>query len=236
MILEQFVLMVLTNIYKFALAKNQMCFRNNCIFLKIYLFLIMEKALNDLFPSVPKENVQEEPVPTGDVDTKEGNADMSLEVKEINADDDIFAKPKVSKKQYAHLAKAREKAKITRQQNALAKKAAKEKLKMETRQKRQDATAERNRQNARERYYTKKQQQDSTPPMEVVHTKQMDFDTFSDYMLRYESMKHQFKKELQNEEKAKSAKEVKKQPYHPDKYPLSHLYNPNLRSNTNFMF
>jgi hypothetical protein len=108
---------------------------------------------------------------------------------------------------------------------------------------------ERNRQKARERYRRiaeekkqKKVEEEKTIRKEIVkdNTKtsrmpqkepNMDFGTFASYMMKYEDLKLQYAK--QQDEKKKLEEAAKPKPveksYHPDKYPLSNLYDPRKR-------
>ena len=64
----------------------------------------------------------------------------------------------------------------------------------------------------------------------------MDFNTFAEYMLKYENMKKRYKTamDLKAIEQKKKELEKKKKEYHPENYPLAHLYNPSNRKNTTF--
>lgn len=155
---------------------------------------------------------------------------------------------------YAHLAKARAKGAETRRAKAEAKRKAKEEekaRKAEERRLRKEATMERNRQKARERYHRQKvikeEQQkksdqafvESIPKAPVVNTSKprsrlpqkpsgMDFNTFAQYMMKYEQMKDAYhksqKKAVQTTKKVTVQEPPKTKPYHPKNYPLSHLY------------
>jgi len=155
---------------------------------------------------------------------------------------------------YAHLAKARAKGAETRRAKAEAKRKAKEEekaRKAEERRLRKEATMERNRQKARERYHRQKvikeEQQkkmdkefvESIPKPPVNNNNKtrsrlpqkpsgMDFNTFAQYMMKYEQMKDAYqksqKKAVQTTKKVTVQEPPKPKPYHPKNYPLSHLY------------
>ena len=189
-----------------------------------------------------------EPIKESDIFMKPVKNNMRLDVKPKNV--------KVKKQRdYSHLAKARakgaevRKAKAeTRRLQKAEEKAEKDRIKAEKRA----ATTERNRQRAKDRYYEKKKQshkedrkpvQASPPPVAPQMKNGMDFNTFANYMLKYENMKKKYKDavDLQTAEKERKRqeairkKDVKKEPaYHPDNYPLAHLYNPHLRKNKTY--
>ena len=157
---------------------------------------------------------------------------------------------------YSHLAKARAKGAEVRKAKAEARrlkkaeeKAEKDRIKAEKRA----ATTERNRQRAKDRYYEKKKQSHKEPVVKQVIkpgpaptpaiANGMDFNTFANYMLKYENMKKKYKDAVdkqtaEKERKRQEAirkKDVKKEPaYHPENYPLAHLYNPHLRKNKTY--
>lgn len=157
------------------------------------------------------------------------------------------------KKRYAHLAEARKKGAETRRRKAAERKAKKEAEKLAKEQKKAEkkaASAERNRQRARDRYYREKQEKEkvlkdgklqvkSKPidiPQAPVKPAGMDFNTFAEYMLKYENMKKRYKTamDLKAIEEKKKELAKKKKEYHPENYPLAHLYNPSNRKNTTF--
>ena len=69
-------------------------------------------------------------------------------------------------------------------------------------------------------------------PKPTPKQKNMDFDTFADYMNRYENMKKSFMEQARKAQPAPAPAPTptKKPSYHPDNYPLAHLYNPSLRN------
>jgi hypothetical protein len=171
------------------------------------------------------------------------------------------ATPPISQKKKEHLDKARIKSAETRRQKAEERKRLKEEEKArkeEEKKIRREATAERNRQKARERYYKQKEQKDkqkeevkeipkqivkdTTPKVRNIiqqakNPNNMDFNTFAKYMMRYETLKEQYNKEI--EEKNKKSKEDKKKEesktYHPKNYPLQNYYHKDrMRTFTNF--
>jgi len=156
-----------------------------------------------------------------------------------------------NKKKYAHLAKARAKGAETRRLKAEAKRKAKEEekaRKAEERRLRREATMERNRQKARERYHKQKQLKEQEKkksdeefvksiPKPVTQTNirprskapvpsGMDFNTFAQYMMKYEQMKDAYQKSKQKSKPVPNPKKEKpkEKPYHPANYPLAHLY------------
>jgi hypothetical protein len=194
-----------------------------------------------------------EPIKESDIFMKPVKNNVRLDVKPKNV--------KVKKQRdYSHLAKARAKGAEVRKAKAEARrlkkaeeKAEKDRIKAE----RRAATAERNRQRAKDRYYEKKKQAHKEPATKPVNIpvapagpalappiqQGMDFNTFANYMLKYENMKKRYKDAVdaqtaQKEKKRQEAirkKDVKKEPaYHPANYPLAHLYNPHLRKNKTY--
>tara|TARA_R100000231_G_scaffold51578_1_gene43478 strand:+ start:9667 stop:10407 length:741 start_codon:yes stop_codon:yes gene_type:complete len=158
-----------------------------------------------------------------------------------------------NKGKYAHLAKARAKGAETRRAKAEAKRKAKEEekaRKAEERAKRREATMERNRQKARERYYKQKelkeaqkkkndqefvkslpqpipQKRQVKPQSRIQNTPKpsgMDFNTFAQYMMKYEQLKDQYNKQQKSNKKVTVKEPPKEKPYHPKAYPLKHLY------------
>lgn len=190
-----------------------------------------------------------EPIKESDIFMKPVKNNVRLDVKPKNV--------KVKKQRdYSHLAKARAKGAEVRKAKAEARrlkkaeeKAEKDRIKAEKRA----ATTERNRQRAKDRYYEKKKQSHKEPAVKQVIkpgpaptpaiTNGMDFNTFANYMLKYENMKKKYKDAVdkqtaEKERKRQEAirkKDVKKEPaYHPENYPLAHLYNPHLRKNKTY--
>ena len=137
-------------------------------------------------------------------------------------------------------------------------------LKEEVRLKRKKETQERNRQKARERYWTQKQEKDNlkkeveieTPKKIVERTTEklnnlqrneiqnkvsnnMDFAQFSSYMLQYEQMKQYFKTEQEEEHKKKQKDKQQEKQQEEQKinnnYPYHLLYG-RKRQNKNIFF
>jgi len=144
-----------------------------------------------------------EPIKESDIFMKPVKNNVRLDVKPKNV--------KVKKQRdYSHLAKARAKGAEVRKAKAEARrlkkaeeKAEKDRIKAE----RRAATAERNRQRAKDRYYEKKKQAHKEPETKPVNIpvapakpvapsiqQGMDFNTFANYMLKYENMRKRKKK------------------------------------------
>lgn len=189
------------------------------------------------------------------------------EFTETSSDVKTEVKPEVKPRSYAHLAEARAKGAMTRKAKAEAKRKAKEEekaRKAEERRLRREATMERNRQKARERYHREKAKkeaikqeskkviqqkiiEDSKPraPRAPVSrnfnqvNQGMDFNTFSQYMMKYEQMKDLYKKQLEEnrarKEAEKKAQEKPKPEFNP-KYPasLQKLYSRNKKKKSYF--
>jgi hypothetical protein len=191
-------------------------------------------------------------------DALDGENVIIEEEKEPVGHNDIFTnnvKIKVApKKTYPHLAAARAKGAITRQKKAEAKrllKAEAKAIKDEEKRLRREATTERNRVKARERYrkekskkdeqaeikekirlesHAKKQQQELqqqryNPKRQVAPTPQstgMDFEKFAGYMMRYEGLKREY---AASQRKSAPVPIPEKAPQEfPDNYPLAHIY------------
>jgi len=145
------------------------------------------------------------------------------------------------------------------------KKAEERRLKEIEKQKRREETAERNRQRARERYWREKQakkdnkiEQEKEIPKKIVdetksklnsfqkrdlNTKlsksnDIDFATFTTYMLKYEDLKHQFNKQKEREHEEKQRREQPKETksVFPANYPLHLLYGTSKKKNRNNFF
>lgn len=215
--------------------------------------------------NVSQEKVVEElkvnPIKESDIFMQPKKKKQNIVLKVDDGEKNTKKKKTGTKKdRYAHLAAARAKGAETRKKKAAERKAKKEAEKLEKQRlkdERKKASMERNRQRARDRYYREKQEKEkivkngklqakSTPinipkkPTPPVKPAGMDFNTFAEYMLKYENMKKRYKAavDLQTIQKkeaaAKAAAEKKKQEYHPPNYPLAHLYNPANRKNTTF--
>jgi len=216
---------------------------------------------NNLFPVINPnidQLIQDEKMLDSDNAIKNEIIDVVKQEQE-----DIFETPKpkpISQKKKEHLENARIKSAETRRQKAKKKKKLKEEEKArkeEEKRLRREATAERNRVKARERYYKQREQKekvkeevkeipkqivkDTTPMVRDVYKQQqvnnMDFNTFAKYMMKYETLKEQYNKEI--EDNNKKEKEIKKQEetksYHPKNYPLRNYYHKDrMRNFTNF--
>ena len=126
-------------------------------------------------------------------------------------------------------------------------------------EKRKFETAERNREKARQRYWREKEKKDALKaeekqevPKQIVQqttkklnnfqkqdlTKKvnndMDFATFSSYMMKYEEMKTHITKQKEEEMKKEKQSQPRQSPF-PDNYPTHLLYG-NRRRNKNNLF
>lgn len=224
----------------------------------------MDIDSNNLFPEINPnidEIVEKENMIDGDEVVKDVNIDFSapksthkdifmktnikVNVKEkeptdTETENDVI-KEETKKDRYAHLAKARQKGIETRRKKAEEKRKIKEAEKLkkkEEREARKKATMERNRHNARQRYYRQKaektnvaekivQDTNLTPIQKATKnpdTKGMDFNTFAKYMMKYENMKEAYHKQKQKSKpKPIPKKEPEKPSYHPPNYPLAHF-------------
>jgi hypothetical protein len=226
----------------------------------------MDNALNGgMFPK-PVDNI-DEVIKKEECIDGENVSEEHIEMKvEPIKESDIFMKPTKSKvrlnigeknvkvkkqRDYSHLAKARAKGAVVRKAKAEARriqKAEEKEEKNRLKAEKKEASAERNRQRAKDRYYANKKDVPSHQKPAVIQSppvpKGMDFNTFANYMLKYENMKKKYKDavdsqtaererkmELKRREEAKKPVEKK---YHPDNYPLAHIYNPNNRKNTSY--
>jgi hypothetical protein len=151
----------------------------------------------------------------------------------------------------------REKKKLERQK---LKEEEKERKRIE-KEKHREIMKEKNRQKARERYYkikaekdAKKEQDQKEIPKQIVEESKknlnsfqkrdlntklnsnndMDFVTFTNYMLKYEELKSKFNKQKQQEEEEKKQREKQKSPF-PDNYPVHLLYG-NRKNRRNKIF
>jgi len=164
------------------------------------------------------------------------------------------------KDKYSHLVEARKKGAITRQKKAEAKrllKAEAKAIKDEEKRVRREATTERNRVKARERYRREKSKKDEQEEIKekirlVSHAKKekqehqhrqqygkapippkpegMNFEKFAGYMMRYEGLKREY---AQTQVKSKPIPIPPPQEF-PDNYPLSHLYGKNKNRKVDF--
>lgn len=223
----------------------------------------MDLDTNNLFPEINPnidEIVEKEQMLDGDEVVKDEDTDytapkkkhkdifmsnkkqnIKMNIKEptdTETENDII-KPK--KDRYAHLAKARQKGIETRRRKAEEKRKIKEAEKLkkqEARELRKKATMERNRENARKRYYKQKEQKQNVAQKIVQDTTikkthqsfknpnptGMDFNTFAKYMMKYENMKDAYNKQKQKSKPQPIPKKEKPKPsYHPPNYPLSYL-------------
>lgn len=142
-----------------------------------------------------------------------------------------------------------------------AKRKAEEKAKKEEEKaKHREMMKEKNRQKARDRYYRLKAQKEEEKkeiPKKIVETQNeklnsfqkrelnnklnksndMDFTTFTNYMLKYEELKSKFNKQKEEEEREKRKKEQEHKPVNPfpDNYPSLLIYG-NKRKKNNMFF
>ena len=177
----------------------------------------------------------------------------------------VNEEPEKAKPKYAHLAEARKKGAITRQKKAELKRIAKAEakaIKDEEKRVRREATAERNRVKARERYrrekakkdeqadikekmrlesQAKKEAQDkeyskyhsgSRRPTPTPQNTGMTFEKFAGYMMQYEGMKQQFNQQQQQRQRQKAPEKPKGE--FPDNYPLAHIYQKNKNRSADF--
>lgn len=124
--------------------------------------------------------------------------------------------------------------------------------KFEEKQKKREETAQRNRERARLRYYEQKEKKakeeelkkkvEKEIPKKIVEETEkkmnnfqkqevkqkvnnnMDFNTFANYMIKYETMKDHFKNQAKKEHEQKKPVEPAKPKYHPDNYPVHSIY------------
>jgi len=218
---------------------------------------------NNLFPEINpniEQIIQDEKM----LDSNNAIKNEIIDVVKQEQDDIFDEKPAVkpiSQKKKEHLDKARVKSAETRRQKAEERKRLKEeeKAKKEEEKKlRRQATAERNREKARERYYKQKEQKDkqkeevkeipkqivkdTTPKIrniiqEAKNPNSMDFNTFAKYMMRYETLKEQYNKEIQekNNKTKENQKKEESTSYHPQNYPLRNYYHKDrMKTFTNF--
>lgn len=210
------------------------------------------------------ENLKIEPMKESDIfmqpkKKKEENIVLKVESGEKEEKEIQTKKPKT--KRYAHLAAARKKGAETRARKAAERKALKEQQKEEKqklKEERKKESMERNRQRARDRYYKEKEEKErkekekilkdgklqaTTKPIDIptkheqiMKQQPMDFDTFANYMLKYENMKNNYIKKSEDDrlKKISQERERKAKEYHPPNYPLAHLYNPSNRRNERF--
>jgi hypothetical protein len=187
----------------------------------------------------PETEVKED-FKESDIFMKSGKKRLKSKLKEPT--DTIVEEDIKPKRKYPHLAKARAKGAEVRKAKAEARRLKKEEekeLKNKLKSEKREATAERNRQKAKARYYTEKEKKKSQPIaiqqqfIPKSTKKDMDFNTFASYMMKYENLKEQYKNKniKMKPMKQVNTKPIKKEiPYNPPNYPLSHLYNPNLRN------
>ena len=135
----------------------------------------------------------------------------------------------------------REERKRIREAEAKAKAMVKEEKRMEGQERNRQKSRDRYRRLAEEKKTTKVKEEkeirkeivkDNTRPSRIPQQDpNMDFGTFATYMSRYEDLKIQYAR--QQEEKKRLEEEAKPKPvakgYHPEKYPLSNIYDPRKR-------
>ena len=199
--------------------------------------------------------------------------DLILDEEAAIGHNDIFSKSNVKlevsepidipkpKNKYPHLAEARKKGAETRKRKAELKRIAKAEakaIKDEEKRLRREATQERNRVKARERYRTQKAKKDEQADLkekmrlesQAKKEKQqererysgripvapqpsgMSFDKFADYMMRYEGLKRQY---AQSQAPLRQRPEpVKPKSEFPANYPLAHIYQKNKNRKADF--
>tara|TARA_R110000824_G_scaffold65532_2_gene170579 strand:+ start:10666 stop:11361 length:696 start_codon:yes stop_codon:yes gene_type:complete len=207
-------------------------------------------------------------------DALDGDDVIIDEEKELGHND-IFTNKKISTRQnvkmeiapkkdkYSHLVEARKKGAITRQKKAEAKRIAKAEakaIKDEEKRLRREATTERNRVKARERYRREKSKKDEQSDIkekirleshakkqkQVIQHQQwrgktpvapkpegMNFEKFAGYMMRYEGLKREYAASQTKKSIPKPIQEKPPQEF-PDNYPLSHLYSKNKNRRADF--
>lgn len=176
---------------------------------------------------------------------------------EVSDPIDIPPTAKQAKNKYPHLAEARKKGAETRKRKAELKRIAKAEakaIKDEQKRLRREATQERNRVKARERYRNQKAKRDEQADLKEkirlesqakkeqqereykrYHQKPpqqpsgMSFDKFADYMMRYEGLKRQYAQS----QAPKAVREPPKSEF-PANYPLAHIYQKNKNRKADF--
>ena len=248
-------------IWKNTLIINLKKLKNLAIFFNLLLFYKMSDL--DLFPVI-NPNI-------GEVIERESalNGEDLILDEEIqpSSHNEIFSKKNIKlevskpvpKEKYAHLAEARKKGALTRQKKAEVKRALKAEakaIKDEEKRLRREATQERNRVKARERYRSqkvkkdeqselkekirleseaKKQQQEveykryHSKPMPIPDPVAMNFEKFAGYMMRYEGLKQQYAQ--QQKQPPPISKQKSEFPEH---YPLANLYKKNKNRKADF--
>lgn len=204
-------------------------------------------------PSKSKSKSTQPPVPSTQ-EHKNQEQDPSPQVESVSLENEII-QPK--KEEVSLPMTYREKKKLERQK---LKEEEKERKRIE-KEKHREIMKEKNRQKARERYYkikaekdAKKEQDKKEIPKQIVEeTKKnlnsfqkqdlntklrsnndMDFATFTNYMLKYEELKSKFNKQRKEEEEEKKQREKPKSPF-PDNYPVHLLYG-NRKNRRNKIF
>tara|TARA_R110001592_G_scaffold182498_3_gene425772 strand:+ start:16794 stop:17573 length:780 start_codon:yes stop_codon:yes gene_type:complete len=250
-------------IWKNTLIINLKKLKNLAIFFNLLLFYKMSDL--DLFPVINPnigEVIERENAVAGE--------DLILDDEiQPSSHNEIFSKSNVKlqvsepvalpkkKDKYAHLAEARKKGALTRQKKAEAKRALKAEakaIKDEEKRLRREATQERNRVKARERYRSQKAKKDEQaelkekirleseakkkqqeveykryhqkPPQDPVG---MNFEKFAGYMMRYEGLKQQYA-----QQQRKPPPPPKQKSEFPEHYPLANLYKKNKDRKADF--
>lgn len=216
---------------------------------------LKQKDIFDMKNNKEKNTLKEDLHRTGRVSETEVAEFNDQEVKSEGVD--RIRKPvlKSPSSKYKHLEAARAKGILTRKEKARIRKEEKaeaKRLKDIEKAERREATKERNRVKARERYRRLKAEKDEnkvSEPIDIPRKPQyiprqetnMSFKQFSNYMMRYEDMKDQYKnyknrKQIKTKEKQKHNQILKQKPKKefPDNYPLSHLYGKNRFKPTDF--
>jgi hypothetical protein len=234
-------------------------------FLIFYYFIVMADL--SLFPEI-NPNIEEIIEREQSIDGDEVIIDQEPEL----GHNDIFTNKKQKqnikiqvapkKDKYSHLVEARKKGAITRQKKAEAKRLLKveaKAVKDEEKRVRREATTERNRVKARERYRREKSKKDEQSDIkekirleshakkekqEQQHRKHygkaplppkpegMNFEKFAGYMMRYEGLKREYE---ESQRKSAPIPIPQKPPQEfPDNYPLSHIYSKNKNRRADF--
>ena len=201
--------------------------------------------------------------------------DLIIDEEKELGHNDIFTNKKISKNKnvkieiapkkdkYSHLVEARKKGAVTRQKKAELKRIAKAEakaIKDEEKRLRREATTERNRVKARERYRREKAKKDEQSNLKEKirlesHVKKerqehqhrqhygkaplppkpegMNFEKFAGYMMRYEGLKRDY--ETSRKKRSAPIPIPQKPPQEfPDNYPLSHIYSKNRNRKADF--
>lgn len=214
-----------------------------------------QDLLMDINPNLDEIIAEENAV----ADTDNGEEHITLQKEEVADHEEVFQdtqpKAKAKKPTKPKGLSREERAKIKEEEA---------RRKFEEKQKKREETAQRNRERARLRYYEQKEKKakevemkkkvEKEIPKKIVEetekkmnnfqrqevkqkvNNEMDFNTFANYMIKYETMKEHFKNQAKKEQEQKKPKEEPAKPkYHPDNYPVQSIYR-NKRSIPNNFF